>query len=118
MTAVITPPIRLSVVIFPHEEMYTALCLETSMISVGKSTPGEAAAGITRLIDGLFSYEVRNKLPIEGGLHPSSPEDFIRYNRGVPFQFTPSLSPEVQAVISGIQYRLSPYPIYTKSSED
>ena len=117
MTTTITPPIRLSVLIFSHEEMYAASCLETSTVVV-KSTPDEAAAGITRLIDGLFSYEVRNKLPIEGGLHPSPPEDFIRYNRGVPFQFTPSLSPEVQAVISGIQYRLSPYPIYTKSSED
>ena len=111
MTTATRPRIRLSVVIFPHEGMYAASCLELSTVSV-KKTPEEAAAGITRLIDGLFSWEVKNKLPIEEELHPATAADFCSYNGAVPFQHTPSLSPEAQSVIEGIDYRLSPYHIH------
>lgn len=110
MTATITPPIRLSVIIFPHEGRYAASCFETCTVSV-KDTPDEAAAGITKLLDTLLDSVVSDELPLDRLLHPAPSTDFERYAEGIPFQHEPSLTPKVQSLVSGIEYHLSPYPI-------
>jgi len=99
---------KLRVVIWPYQGQYAASCLETSIITV-RDTPEEAAAGITRLIDGLVHFSLINIYSLEKILHEAPQEDVEKYNRGIRYQHTPSLSQEVQSVVRDIEYRIYPY---------
>lgn len=100
-------PINIRILINPCLEGYVGVCLD-SFQAVLESTPEGAAKSITRDINERLSLYTWG-FPLEKLLDGRTPRQYHQnYSNGQLFQYQPSLSQEVFALLNSIEYRLNP----------
>ena len=98
---------RISVLMFPTEKReFAAMPLGVGTFTV-EPTLQEALDGITSLINGHIASCLAHRIPPDKIFGTPEPKFHEIFERSRPYVYQTSLLPEVQRLVSGVDYRVS-----------